>query len=249
MKKTRKLASLFLAVVMVLSMSTTVFADQAATVVSPDTTEIATPAATTSGAAIKTTTDAAVKATTDAAVKATTDAAVKATTDAAVKATTDAAVKAKKATAAPTTATVLVNGTEVAFEAYNIDGNNYFKLRDLAQAVNGSAKQFAVNFDQSKNAISLVSNTAYTAVGGELAAGDGKSKEANPTTSTILKDNAAVALTAYNINNNNYFKLRDVAKAFNIGVTYDNATKTVGIDTAITYTEEATTTTDATVTK
>ena len=34
--------------------------------------------------------------------------------------------------ALPTTSTVLVNGKETVFEAYCIDGYNYFKLRDLA---------------------------------------------------------------------------------------------------------------------
>jgi len=32
-------------------------------------------------------------------------------------------------TATPTTSTVLVNGSPVAFDAYLINGNNYFKLR------------------------------------------------------------------------------------------------------------------------
>ncbi len=37
-------------------------------------------------------------------------------------------------------ASVLVNGKSVAFEAYNIDGSNFFKLRDIAMALSGSAK-------------------------------------------------------------------------------------------------------------
>lgn len=39
------------------------------------------------------------------------------------------------------------------------------------------------------------------------------------------------------IGGNNFFKLRDLCKAFNIGVTWDGATKTLGIDTALPYTE------------
>ncbi|MGO4373315.1 hypothetical protein AB4Z21_21620 [Paenibacillus sp. MCAF20] len=44
-------------------------------------------------------------------------------------------------------------------------------------------------------------------------------------------------LKAYNIGGNNYFKLRDIAKVFNIGVTWDASTSTIGIDTSLAYTE------------
>ncbi len=46
----------------------------------------------------------------------------------------------KPASAIPTKSRVLVNGKEVAFGAYNIDGYNYFKLRDLAMALSGTVK-------------------------------------------------------------------------------------------------------------
>jgi hypothetical protein len=44
-----------------------------------------------------------------------------------------------------------------------------------------------------------------------------------------------IKLTAYTINGNNFFKLRDLTQAFNIGVTWDGATQTVGIDTKLDY--------------
>jgi len=40
--------------------------------------------------------------------------------------------------AKPTASTVYLNSEETAFEAYNINGNNFFKLRDLAYALNGT---------------------------------------------------------------------------------------------------------------
>ena len=144
----------------------------------------------------------------------------------------------KVITANPTSSKVLVNGKAVTFEAYTINGNNYFKLRDFAQAVNKTEKNFEVKWDSKNNAINLISNTPYTPVGGELAKGDGKAKVANPTTSKIYKDGKEISLTAYTINGNNYFKLRDIAKAFNIGVTWDGTTNTIGIDTSIGYVEE-----------
>lgn len=143
----------------------------------------------------------------------------------------------EKAPAKPTASKVLVNGTATSFEAYNINGNNYFKLRDLAKVVSGTAKQFEVEWNAEVKAINLLSNKAYTAAGGEMAKGDGKSKNAVLNTSKIYKDGEEISLTAYNINGNNYFKLRDIAKSFDIGVTFDSTTNTVGIDTAQSYTE------------
>lgn len=142
-----------------------------------------------------------------------------------------------KAEAKPTASKVLVNGDATSFEAYNINGNNYFKLRDIAKVVSETEKQFDVEYNAEVKAINLLSDKAYTAVGGEMAAGDGKAKSAVLNTSKIYKDGEEISLTAYNINGNNYFKLRDLASAFDIGVTWDGATNTVGIDTSLEYTE------------
>lgn len=134
--------------------------------------------------------------------------------------------------AVPTTSAVLVNGKATTFESYNINGSNYFKLRDLAKAVDGTPNNFEVSWDAEKKTINLLSNTRYTPVGGELTKGDGKTKSAVVSTATILKDGVELPLSAYTINGSNYFKLRDVADAFGIGVTWDSKTNTISITTA-----------------
>ena len=40
-----------------------------------------------------------------------------------------------------------VDGKAVTCEKYNIGGANYFKLRDLAQALSGTSSQFEVGWD------------------------------------------------------------------------------------------------------
>ena len=82
----------------------------------------------------------------------------------------------------------------------------------------------------------MISNQGYSTT--ELSKGDGLEKTALLNISKIYKDGAEVSLTAYTIEGNNYFKLRDIAKAFDIGVTWDGATNTVGIDTSVGYVEE-----------
>lgn len=150
--------------------------------------------------------------------------------------TTPAISAPATATAVPNTSKVLVNNTAKTFEAYTISGNNYFKLRDLATVLNGTSKHFEVTWDGTKNAINLITNKEYTVVGGELKI-DANLKEQNAVLSTakIYIDGQQKALTAYTIKGNSYFKLRDIAQVFDIGVTWDGNTSTVGIDTSIGY--------------
>lgn len=161
----------------------------------------------------------------------------------------DKPAAAETVTATPIASKVLVNGSSVSFDAYTVNGNNYFKLRDLAKVLSGTGKQFEVTWDGTKYVINLVSGSPYTVVGGEMAAGDGKTKQAAVNSSPIYKDGVQVSLTAYTINGNNYFKLRDLGQVFDFGVTWDGATNTIRIDTSTGYTPEtgATTATGATL--
>lgn len=152
-----------------------------------------------------------------------------------MKAAAQSAIPAQVLKATPTASKVLVNGKTISFDAYTINGNNYFKLRDLAKAVNGTQKQFEVTWDGERRIINLLSNKAYTAVGGEMAPGDGNEKTPAMNSSIILKDGVELPFNAYTINGNNYFKLRDIAQSLNIGITWDEATKTIGIDTTTGY--------------
>ncbi|MCL1906138.1 MAG: copper amine oxidase N-terminal domain-containing protein, partial [Clostridiales bacterium] len=141
--------------------------------------------------------------------------------------------------AIPTAAAVLVNGETVAFDAYNIAGNNYFKLRDIAITLSGTAKQFEISWDGANNAISLESGRPYTKVGGEMQGKGTEEKMPAITNAKIFLDGHEVSFTAYNIDGNNYFKLRDIGQAFNFGVDWDAAQNTIVIDTDKGYTTDS----------
>jgi hypothetical protein len=141
-------------------------------------------------------------------------------------------------TAKPTASTVLVNSQNIAFDAYNIEDSNYFKLRDLAFVLNGTEKQFEVGWNGANNVITLTSKQPYTAAGGEMTDKGAGDKTPTPTSSKIYLDGKEVTFTAYNIGGNNYFKLRDIGAAFDFGVTWDGAKNTIVIDTGIGYTPE-----------
>ncbi|MEA4895163.1 MAG: SGNH/GDSL hydrolase family protein [Oscillospiraceae bacterium] len=136
--------------------------------------------------------------------------------------------------ASPTKSGVLVNGNPVAFSSYNIDGSNYFKLRDIAMALSGSSKRFGVDWDG--KSISLSSGSLYKPVGGELAIPeDNTETDVLPTLSCVFLDGKGLSLTAYNINGSNYFKLRDLSSAIDFGVAWDPVTGTISIDTSKSY--------------
>jgi hypothetical protein len=155
-----------------------------------------------------------------------------------MKISEDKVPKGNEVIAHPTTSKVLINNKEIVFEAYNINWNNYFKLRDIAAVMNNTNKKFEVTWDGTSNSIKLITNKNYTFIGGELVIpANLTDMEAKPTTSKIFLDGKEVQFTAFNIKGNNYFKLRDIGKAIDFGVTWDGKTNTVGIDTSVSYTE------------
>lgn len=131
----------------------------------------------------------------------------------------------------PSTHHVEVNGEAVNPQAYNIDGYNYFKLRDLAYLLNGTTMSFNVTWDSSKNAVNLISGQAYTVVGGEMTVASTTSLHVQESTSKVLLDGSGVSIKGYNINGNNYYKIADVSSAIGFTAAYESTTKTVQIKT------------------
>jgi hypothetical protein len=141
--------------------------------------------------------------------------------------------------ATPTPSAVIVNGENVAFDAYYINGSNYFKLRDLAYVLNGTAKQFGVAWESAGNIIRLTGGEAYAPDGSEMKSKGAGEKTPAATSSQIYLDGKSVKLAAYNIDGSNYFKLRDIASAFDFAVGWDGADNTVVVDTAAGYAPES----------
>ena len=142
-------------------------------------------------------------------------------------------------TAQPSPHAIYVDGTKANVAAYTIAGNNYFKLRDIAAIVSGSGKQFEVSWNNDAKRIDLTSGKPYTIVGGELGAIGSASKQAETSTAVVYKDNAQMDYTGYNIDDNNYYKLRDVCESFNIGIKWDGANQRVDILTDESYVDDS----------
>ena len=137
-----------------------------------------------------------------------------------------AAVDAK-----PTTSKIYVNGEQKACAAYYINGNNYFKLRDLAYALNGTTQEFSVEWDEQKQIVILTSGQRYQPVGGEMEAIKNEIRSANITSSNIIVDGQTINIQGYNIDNSVYFKLRDITNIFGISVIWNDKNNTINIQT------------------
>ena len=130
-------------------------------------------------------------------------------------------------TAKVSTHKVTLNGAKADLAAYTINGSNYFKLRDLAKALDGLNTNFEVKWNAAQQRIDLTSKTAYTAVGGEQAALPAGNKAATLTNAAVYLDGKPLSLTAYSIGGNNYFKLRDLGDALGFGVDWNANTMTM----------------------
>lgn len=121
--------------------------------------------------------------------------------------------------ATPSNDNFYINNIQVNIASYQIDGNNYVKLRDIAYILNGTDKQFNVTWNN--NIIYLSTNTSYITVGGELDKISNVVQLATKSKSSIYKDGHIIYYNGYLINGNNFYKLRDIAQSFNFEVSWD----------------------------
>lgn len=133
----------------------------------------------------------------------------------------------------PSTHVITVDGERVDPQGYNINGYNFYKLRDIAYILNGTDSQFNVTWDGANNRIILTDDAAYQEVGGEMTSSvSAEIKNVSESDSTIVLDGKTLSLTGYRINGNNYYKIRDVGSALGFSVDFDPETEIVLIGSA-----------------
>lgn len=133
-------------------------------------------------------------------------------------------------TAVESSAEILVNGVNVSVSGYTVNNSNYYKIRDIAMILRTTSKKFNVEWDSAQNAINILPGVKYVIVGGELAdAEDNEELSIVMNTGKILKNGEPVDVSAYNINGNNYFKIRDIGELVGFTVGWDNDSSTITI--------------------
>lgn len=131
--------------------------------------------------------------------------------------------------------TIEIDGRAVDPTGYQIDGNNYFMLRDL-----GKLMDFAVRFDSAAQSVWIDTTRPYALTAGETQTvrNDALAQRyAEPSNQPIYVNGARTELTAYTIGSNNFVRLRDLGQALGFGVRYDDATRTIQIHTGSACTE------------
>lgn len=123
---------------------------------------------------------------------------------------------------------IICDGERVAgLEVYNIDGSNYFKLRDIAMLMNNTGSQFSVYWNSDIGEVECVRGESYASVGGELMFESDRSASAIWSYSHIRVDGYGKSVSMANIGGNNFIKLRDLGELFDFIVDWDADTSTV----------------------
>lgn len=137
-----------------------------------------------------------------------------------------------------------IDGTEVSFQTYalvdeNSGETNFVKLRDVAYAMNGTAAQFAVDWDGS---VQIVPGSVYVPNGSEMRtpfSGDRMYQKA-PAATKIYDQTVpltAIVLTDDQGGDYTYYKLRDLGQALGFDVSW-SAERGICIDSGRPYTAD-----------
>ncbi len=141
-------------------------------------------------------------------------------------------VCAYAADAVKTESSIYLNDSRVSIDGYNINGNNYFKLRDLAYALRDTTSCFDVEWNAESDQVELMTQKAYSGYADEIRWWISPVYAAE-TTSALLIDGQKIDITAYNINDYNYYKLRDLGEFIPLGIYWDEAEDSIYLYTGL----------------
>lgn len=129
-----------------------------------------------------------------------------------------------------TASVVIVDGTPHPLSTYNILGETYFKLRDIAFILNGTAAQIDIAYDGATGRINIIKGTPYTSDLPPEIFKTGCAVLVTAAKPVLISEEAAYDLSAYRADGSNYFKLADILNILGITAT-DNGIGSLFIDT------------------
>ena len=135
--------------------------------------------------------------------------------------------ESKTVDAVKNTKKVTLDGEEVKVGAYDVEGFNYLKLRDVAAILNAKKCQFSVGYDEPTKLISVELAKAYEKVEGDLAEIKDEKAKAIVSVRKILVNGEEKEIKTALINEYNYMQLRDLGSLVGLDVKYDAKNKVI----------------------
>lgn len=135
--------------------------------------------------------------------------------------------ESKTVDAVKNTKKVTLDGEEVKVGAYDVEGYNYLKLRDVAAILNTKKCQFNVGFDKPTKLITVELAKGYEKVEGDLAEINDEKAKAIVSVKKILVNGEEKEIKTALINEYNYMQLRDLASLVGLDVKYDAKNKVI----------------------
>ena len=148
--------------------------------------------------------------------------------------------ESKTVDAVKNTKKVTLDGEEVMVGAYDVEGYNYLKLRDVAAILNTKKCQFNVGFDKPTKLITVELAKGYEKVEGDLAEIKDEKAKAIVSVKKILVNGEEKEIKTALINEYNYMQLRDLASLVGLGVDYDKVNKVIMLKSDAEVKEEMT---------
>ena len=135
--------------------------------------------------------------------------------------------ESKTVGAVKNTKKVTLDGEEVMVGAYDVEGYNYLKLRDVAAILNTKKCQFNVGFDKPTKLITVELAKGYEKVEGDLAEIKDEKAKAIVSVRKILVNGEEKEIKTALINEYNYMQLRDLGSLVGLDVDYDKVNKVI----------------------
>ncbi|NMW85173.1 hypothetical protein HKO22_05375 [Peptoniphilus sp. AGMB00490] len=125
---------------------------------------------------------------------------------------------------------IVLDGKDTGIKGYNIEDNNYFKLRDVAALLDGKDAEFNVSYDEDRSAVMINSKSDYKKVEGDLTPLKDSDSEVKVSKHNVYVNGIRHSFSVYTIDGYNYFKLRELGQTIGFDVNFDEKTNSVIID-------------------
>ena len=131
-----------------------------------------------------------------------------------------------------TTSVVSIDDNEIIFAVFEINGQQYFRIRDIAYALIGTRKQFNVAWDADTRTVTITSGLPYSSVTlSEIHESPPDDKTAIKISHKYLADGKTVHIVTYNIDDESYVRLTDIGNALNFYTLWNESTGKYFVDT------------------